>query len=94
MRQFYVYLLASHSRRLYVGITNNLLLRVAEHREGLSHFTARYRMTRLAYYECTGNVMSAIEREKEIKGWLRRRKIELIETVNPAWEDLAAGWFR
>ena len=94
MRQFYVYLLASHSRRLYVGVTNDLLRRVAEHRDGLSAFTARYHITRLVYFESTENVMSAIEREKQLKGWLRRRKVELIESQNPFWEDLAADWFR
>ena len=94
MRPFYVYLLASHSRRLYVGITNDLLRRVAEHRKGLCTFTARYHITRLVYFESTGNVMGAIEREKQLKGWLRRRKVELIESTNPLWEDLAADWFR
>ena len=94
MRQFYVYLLASHSRRLYIGVTNDLLRRIAEHREGMCDFTSRYQITRLMYFETTENAMSAIAREKEIKGWLRRRKIELIEKENPAWQDLAADWFR
>ena len=94
MRQFLVYLLASHSRRLYVGVTNDLLRRVTEHRQGLCTFTARYHITRLVYFESTGNVRSAIEREKQLKGWLRRRKVELIEAANPFWEDLAEDWFR
>jgi putative endonuclease len=94
MRQFYVYLLASHSRRLYTGVTNNLLRRVAEHREGMCDFTSKYQITRLVYFETTANVMSAIEREKELKGWVRKKKVELIERVNPAWRDLAADLFR
>ena len=94
MRRFYVYLLASHSRRLYVGVTNDLLRRVAEHRHGRCRFTARYRITRLVHYETADDAMSAIAREKQLKGWLRRRKVELVESTNPFWEDLAADWFR
>jgi putative endonuclease len=94
MRQFFVYLLASHSRRLYIGVTNNLLRRVAEHREGMCEFTSSYQITRLVYFETWANAMSAIAREKELKGWLRRRKVELIEKENPFWQDLAANWFR
>jgi len=94
MRRFYVYLLASHSRRLYIGVTNDLLRRLAEHREGRCEFTSRYRITRLVHYEYVADAMSAITREKQLKGWLRRRKIELIERTNPFWEDLAADWFR
>ena len=94
MRQFYVYLLASHSRRLYIGVTNDLLRRVAEHREGMCEFTAKYQITRLVHFETSDNVMSAIVREKELKGWLRRKKVELIEKENPFWQDLAVDWFR
>ena|SRR5947209_4987310 len=94
MRLFFVYLLASHSRRIYVGVTNDLLRRVAEHRAGRCAFTARYHITCLVHFETSENVISAIAREKELKGWLRRTKIELIESSNPAWQDLAEGWFR
>ena len=94
MRQFYVYILASHSRRFYIGVTNDLFRRMAEHREGLCNFTSRYRITRLVYYEMTENVLAAIAREKELKGWVRRRKVELVERDNPSWEDLAQDWFR
>ena len=93
MRQFYVYLLASHSRRLYIGVTNDLFRRVAEHRDGMCEFTSKYQITRLVHFETSENVMSAIAREKELKGWLRRRKVELIEKENPFWQDLAADWF-
>jgi putative endonuclease len=92
MRQFYVYVLASLSRRLYVGVTNDLRRRIHEHRTNATGFTARYRVTRLVYFEVTPNVSAAIAREKEIKGWLRERKLRLIEDGNPEWRDLAAAW--
>ena len=93
MRQFYVYILASHSRRLYIGVTNNLRRRVFEHSGLTKGFTARYNITRLVYYEIFPRPMAAIRREKRLKKLLRRQKIELIESVNPIWLDLAAGWF-
>ena len=92
MRQFFVYILASKSRRLYVGVTNDLERRVYEHRARQVTFTSRYRIDRLVYFETTGNPAAAIEREKKIKGWLRSRKIDLIESMNPTWRDLAASW--
>ncbi len=93
MREYFIYILASRSRTLYVGVTNGLHRRVDEHRRGIaSAFTSRYRITRLVYAESTSEVQSAIAREKQIKSWNRARKIELIESVNPAWEDLAEGW--
>lgn len=92
MRQFYVYILASHSRVLYVGVTNDLRRRVYEHRQGLVAFTARYRVKWLVHFECTANVAAAIAREKQIKGWLRRKKVALIETSNVAWHDLSGDW--
>ena len=93
MRVYYVYILASRSRRLYVGVTNDLERRVFEHRSGACTFTRKYRIRRLVYYETTDNVMAAIAREKEIKGWLRKRKLALVDSVNPKWDDLAADWF-
>jgi putative endonuclease len=93
MRQFYVYILSSHSRRLYVGVTNNLHRRVFEHAQGLSTFTAQYKIRRLVHYEVFDRPMAAIRREKQLKHMLRREKIELIESVNAGWLDLAAGWF-
>ncbi|HEV8233987.1 MAG TPA: GIY-YIG nuclease family protein [Gemmatimonadaceae bacterium] len=92
MRQFYVYILASRSRRLYVGVTNNLLVRLAQHRDGQCAFTARYRISRLVYFECTANVMGAIAREKQIKAWRRAKRVALVESSNPTWDDLAAEW--
>jgi putative endonuclease len=89
---FYVYILASFSKRLYVGITNHLKRRVFEHRAGVHGFTSKYRIRRLVYFEETTNTIAAIAREKQIKGWLRRKKIELIEEKNPFWVDLSEGW--
>ena len=92
MRQYYVYILASRSRRLHIGVTNNLLRRVYRHRNAESEFTARYRITRLVYFETTRDVLSAIAREKQLKGWVRKKKLALIQGANPTWDDLAADW--
>ncbi|HXR33939.1 MAG TPA: GIY-YIG nuclease family protein [Verrucomicrobiae bacterium] len=91
---YHVYILASRSRVLYVGVTGNLLERVKEHREGLvPGFTSRYRVHRLVHFEPYEDVRAAIAREKEIKGWSRAKKVALIERRNPAWEDLAGDLF-
>ncbi len=91
---FHVYLLSSRSRNLYVGVTSDLLRRLWEHRTHVVRgHTARYRITRLVYYEQTTDVVSALMREKQIKGWRRARKIGLIEERNPTWQDLAEDWF-
>jgi putative endonuclease len=91
---YYTYIVASRSRTLYTGITNNLARRISEHREGVvSGFTRKYRIHRLVYFEAHDDVRTAIMREKQIKGWLRAKKIALIEAQNPAWDDLAAAWF-
>jgi putative endonuclease len=94
MRQFYVYISSSQSRTLYVGVTNDLPRRIAQHRLGECEFTARYRITRLVYFEVTENVRSAIEREKQIKAWRRAKKLALVAGMNPGWDDLAADWLR
>jgi putative endonuclease len=93
VRQFYVYILASHSRRLYVGFTNDLVRRVYEHTQGWCEFTARYAITRLVHCESFRHPMAGIHREKRLKKTPRQKKIELIETKNPGWIDLADGWF-
>ncbi len=78
---------------LYIGITNNLFRRVSQHKAGRgSAFTARYHFDRLVYFEQTTDVRDAIAREKALKGWNRKRKIELIKTMNPTWCDLSAEW--
>ena len=90
----YVYLLASTTRVLYTGITSDLHRRVFQHKAGLiPGFTRRYKATRLVYYEPHRSIRSAIEREREIKGWKRFKKIQLIEQANAGWLDLAANWF-
>ena len=86
---FWVYILASRSRNLYVGMTNSLVRRTATHREGVhGTHTGRYMIHRLVYYEYFRYVRSAITREKELKHWTREQKLALIERVNPTWEDL------
>ncbi|MBB4638440.1 GIY-YIG nuclease family protein [Longimicrobium terrae] len=90
MTTYFVYIVASLARVLYVGVTSDLPRRIVEHRTGaIAGFTQRYRVNRLVYYEAGENIRSVIEREKQLKGWTRRRKAELIEAQNPGWEDLA-----
>jgi len=90
MKGGFVYILASKSGVLYVGVTNRLRRRIVEHRLKLvDGFSARYNITRLVYYEKFGDIRNAIAREKQIKGWLRVKKIALIESTNPRWKDLA-----
>ncbi len=85
--------MSSYKGTLYVGVTNNLIRRVQEHREHRADgFTAKYNVTRLVYFEETTDPRSAIEREKQIKGWLRSRKVDLIESTNPGWLDLFEGF--
>ena len=95
MKVYTVYILASLSRTLYVGMTSNLEQRLVQHREKhyQESFTAKYNISRLLYFEEYGDVWQAIAREKEIKKWRREKKIHLIEQNNPGWEDLSEGWF-
>jgi putative endonuclease len=93
-RLYAVYILASHSRVLYVGSTSDLVRRVYQHRtRSVKGFTQRYDITRLVFFEQTPNSRAAVEREQELKGWRRAKKVRLIESVNPGWLDLAADWF-
>ena len=93
VNQYYVYIMSSHRGTLYTGVTNDLMRRVYEHRHKLvDGFTSRYNVSKLVYYETTKEVESAIAREKQIKGWLRSKKVNLIESLNPYWEDLAEAW--
>jgi putative endonuclease len=90
-RSYYVYIMTNPSRTLYVGVTNDLERRVYQHKQKqIPGFTAKYNITQLVYYEETGDVLAAIAREKTIKGWLRAKKIALVESVNPQWQDLSA----
>jgi len=78
---------------LYIGVTNNLARRVSEHKTGRgSAFTSRYHFDRLVYFEQTPDIRDAIARERVLKGWSRKRKIELVKTINPTWSDLSADW--
>jgi len=94
-KQFFVYIMTNGPKPavLYAGITGNLPHRVWQHKNKLTlGFTSRYNLTRLIYYERFFYPDAAIFREKEIKGWRRSKKIKLIESMNPRWEDLAKDW--
>jgi putative endonuclease len=88
--RYFVYIMTNrHHTVLYTGVTNNLVRRVFQHREKtLPGFTSRYNVDKLVFYEQTSDVLAAIAREKQIKGWSRRKKIALIEAMNPEWRDL------
>ena len=88
--RYFVYILASKSRRIYTGVTGDLFRRVMQHKRGeIAGFTHRYKINRLVYYQEFQYVNNAIRREKVVKGWLRAKKIALIERENPTWDDLA-----
>jgi putative endonuclease len=90
----FVYILASKTRRLYVGVTNDLVRRACEHRDRLlPGFTKRYGINRLVYFEAFDGPEAAIRREKQIKGYARAKKLALIASSNPEWHDLAEPWF-
>jgi len=92
-RTYYLYIMASKSRVLYVGVTGFLMARVLRHRAGEgSEFTRRYQVHRLVYFASFQNIGDAIARETVIKKWRREKKVALIEERNPTWEDLAEGW--
>ena len=92
--KYFVYIMTNRSKTLYTGITGNLIQRMRLHKAGVgSAFTSKYKLDRLVYFERYEDVRKAIEREKQIKGWLRVKKIALIVSVNPAWRDLSVEWF-
>ncbi len=94
-RQYYVYILTNKSRTLYTGVTSDLERRVYDHKHKLvPGFASKYNITQLVYFDETQDIQAAISREKQIKGWLRRKKIALIESVNPEWKDLSEAWYR
>jgi len=93
-KTYFVYIMSNRSKTLYTGITGNLIGRVRLHKSGTgSRFTSKYKLDRLVYFERFEDVHHAIEREKQIKGWLRIKKIALVVSVNPAWRDLSLEWF-
>jgi putative endonuclease len=94
VNNYYVYILTNRSKTLYTGVTNDIIRRVYEHKQKLiPGFTQKYNIDRLAYYDETVDVTAVIAREKQIKGWLRVKKIALIESMNPEWLDLSADWY-
>lgn len=95
LRTYYVYVLASHTKRLYIGVTNDLERRLDEHRRTTcdGSFTDRYNIRRLVYVEDYDDVDDAITREKQVKKWRREKKVALIESQNPEWRDLSEGWY-
>ncbi len=91
---YFVYIMTNCSKTLYVGVTNNLMGRVREHKTGIgSAFTTKYKLDRLVDFQRFEYVHNAIEREKCIKGWLRIKKIGLIVSTNPGWKDLSEEWY-
>lgn len=94
-RSYWAYIVASRTGTLYIGVTNNLERRIWEHKAGeIDGFSRKYQCDRLVYYEAFDQVLDAIAREKQLKGWRREKKIALIESHNPRWDDLAEKWGR
>ena len=94
VREYCSYMMGSYCGALYAGVTNDLTRRLYEHQQKfVEGFTKKYNVTKLVYYEAADSIEAAIEREKQVKGWLRRKKVALIESVNPYWEDLAKEWY-
>jgi len=92
---YYVYILSSQRRVLYIGMTSRSEQRIFQHKtHAFGGFTAKYNVTNLVYFERYGSVLTAIRREKELKAWRREEKIKLIESSNPKWRDLSYGWFQ
>ena len=93
-KTYAVYILASRSLNLYIGVTSNLHQRVWQHKNRVfGGFTEKYKINRLVYHETFDDVRNAIDREKQLKGWIRAKKIALIKTINPTWLDLSEGWY-
>jgi putative endonuclease len=91
--RFFVYIMASKSRRLYTGVTNNIERRVAQHKAGeIKGFTQQYKINRLVYFEEFHLIGNAIHREKAIKHWMRAQRVAPIERDNPTWDDLSDDW--
>jgi len=92
--QYYVYIMTNRSGTLYIGVTNDLVRRVHEHKtKCIEGFTTKYNLTQLIYYEAGADIREAIAREKQLKGWRRSKKLSLINSSNPEWNDLSDAWF-
>jgi putative endonuclease len=93
--KFWVYIIVSRTGTLYIGVTGYLARRIRQHKiESIEGFTQKYKVHRLVYYETYDHVLTAINREKQLKGWRREKKIALVEKANPRWRDLAEQWGR
>jgi len=91
--KYFVYIVCSNSGTLYIGMTNRIYRRALQHKQGdIQGFAAKYHCNRLVYYQSFDDVRNAIDREKQLKRWVRRKKIALIESRNPRWADLAEKW--
>ena len=95
MKQYYVYIMTNKKHgTLYTGFSGDLEQRVYQHKQKVvPGFTKKYNLDKLVYYDSTGDVYAAMEREKQIKAWRREKKIALIESMNPEWKDLSEGWY-
>ncbi|SRR6266568_194652 len=91
---YFAYIIASKSRTLYIGMTGDLLKRIFQHKQkAFEGFSATYNCDRLVWFERFVDVSAAIQREKQLKGWIRAKKIALIESTNPTWEDVSEPWY-
>ncbi|MBN2136739.1 MAG: GIY-YIG nuclease family protein [Sedimentisphaerales bacterium] len=94
MKNYHVYIMVSISGTLYIGVTNNIRKRIDQHKKHLvPGFTDKYSIDRLLYVEVFGDALSAIRREKQIKAWRREKKVKLIDSLNPGWNDLSEEWY-
>ena len=92
-KRYYVYIMASRSKTLYTGMTGDLTRRALQHKAGeIEGFTKQYNINRLVYFEVFKYVNSAIAREKQVKAWTRAKRLSLITSENPTWQDLAESW--
>ena len=92
-KAYYVYITASRTKVLYTGVTSDLTGRIIQHKDKrLNGFTKKYNVSRLVWYNETNDIQTALEWEKKIKGWSRKKKIDMIEKNNPQWQDLSAAW--
>jgi putative endonuclease len=95
MKEYFVYILSNKSGMLYIGVTNDLVRRLYEHKHKTNDgFTKKYNIDMLVYFESTDDITAAIAREKQIKGMLRSKKMELIKTMNPGFIDLSEDWYK
>lgn len=94
MKEYFVYIMTNRSGTLYIGVTNNLQRRIYEHKRKLVlDFTSKYNINRLIYFESTSDILEAISREKQLKGWTRKKKLDLIRTTSPTFAELSEDWY-